>query len=167
MQRGHIVKHRGSWRLRFYDHRITGGLKARQRSVFLGRIKDFPSAESVRPVADKILIPANTTHATIMRNKVYKPEVLFPTSISPGRKKQEYRAEKLKSQGHRCTICGTTKPGRRGWHFDHDHETGAERDMLCAPCNLALGFVRDDEGILLEMVLYVRRHRAKMIPTTL
>ncbi len=38
-----------------------------------------------------------------------------------------------------CAICGDESK-----HLDHDHETGAVRSPLCAPCNMALGLLNDD-----------------------
>lgn len=47
----------------------------------------------------------------------------------------------LASQGGRCAMpdCRTDKPRGRGWHVDHDHETGRVRAILCTRCNILLG----------------------------
>ena len=55
------------------------------------------------------------------------------------------------SQGTRCGICGTDKPGGRGgWHIDHDHtccQIGCQkcvRGILCHRCNVGLGQFCDE-----------------------
>ena len=42
---------------------------------------------------------------------------------------------------------------------DHDHATGANRDLLCSDCNQMIGFACDDEALLLKAVSYLRRHK--------
>jgi hypothetical protein len=44
------------------------------------------------------------------------------------------------AQGRKCAICRRTDSGwKRGWHTDHDHETGRLRGILCHLCNRTLG----------------------------
>jgi hypothetical protein len=62
----------------------------------------------------------------------------------------------LLSQGNRCKICRTDKPGRTGsWCVDHCHGTGDVRGILCHDCNLALGYVKDHPQILKAMIRYL------------
>lgn len=67
----------------------------------------------------------------------------------------EYEA-KRDAQGGRCAICGTTPEDRL--HVDHDHATGAVRDLLCGPCNAGLGGARDNITTLRAMIAYLERH---------
>lgn len=77
----------------------------------------------------------------------------------------EYR-KLLDHQQHRCAICGTTGDGmwlrretrRDGWHIDHDHETGRFRGILCPPCNLILGYAKDNPDILWKAIEYLAVH---------
>lgn len=49
----------------------------------------------------------------------------------------------LEAQNGKCGICGRgPKPGRM-FDIDHDHATGAVRGLLCNPCNLRLGRIKD------------------------
>lgn len=68
----------------------------------------------------------------------------------------EYR-EREDSQGGRCAICGDEPEGGR-LHVDHNHTTGAVRDLLCRPCNHALGNAKDDPDRLQAMIAYLQRH---------
>ena len=49
------------------------------------------------------------------------------------------------AQGNQCGACRATEPGGRGWHTDHDHNTGAVRGILCHRCNVTLGNLGDDK----------------------
>lgn len=68
------------------------------------------------------------------------------------------------AQGNRCAICGDP-PDPNGvkaasrLHVDHDHTTGAIRDLLCGRCNQGVGFFRDDPGLLQAAAAYITRHR--------
>lgn len=73
-------------------------------------------------------------------------------------------------QGGRCAIeaCGTEKPGGKGrWHVDHDHACcpgrtscgKCVRGLLCARCNLGLGYFQDDKEFLLSAAAYLEDHQ--------
>lgn len=68
----------------------------------------------------------------------------------------EYQ-ERCAAQGDRCAICGD-EPERGRLHVDHNHTTGAVRDLLCRPCNHALGNAQDDPARLRAMISYLERH---------
>lgn len=62
------------------------------------------------------------------------------------------------SQGNACAIC--TKPfggGKKAPHTDHDHLTGLVRGILCAGCNLGLGYV-EKPGYLRAAYAYLAAH---------
>lgn len=60
-----------------------------------------------------------------------------------------------KAQKGRCKICGD-EPERL--FVDHDHQTGAVRDLLCQGCNFGLGHLRDDPNNLAAGLLYLIKH---------
>lgn len=67
----------------------------------------------------------------------------------------------LKKQHGKCAICGTTDSGstkKRYLSVDHDHETDAIRGLLCSPCNVAVGFLRDDPELAARVVDYLKAH---------
>lgn len=59
-------------------------------------------------------------------------------------------------QGRKCAICPAVEPGgSKGWHTDHDHETGQFRGILCHKCNLMIGLANDDPSILSSAISYL------------
>ena len=61
--------------------------------------------------------------------------------------------EMLRRQGNVCAIC---KEGSdKVFHVDHDHCTGEVRGLLCKPCNVGLGWFRDNRKALLEASEYL------------
>lgn len=70
------------------------------------------------------------------------------------------RDEMLAEQGG-CAVCGTNvAPDRRGWVVDHAHDTNQVRGILCNPCNVAIGFLKDDPALADRVAAYLRRHGA-------
>lgn len=64
------------------------------------------------------------------------------------------------SQGQCCAICALpfeNKP--RAVHVDHCHRTGVIRGILCNPCNLGIGKLRDEPEILRRAADYIDRYR--------
>ncbi len=53
-----------------------------------------------------------------------------------------------------CEICGERNESRL-LAVDHCHETGVNRGVLCDRCNLALGNMRDNPGLLRRAADYI------------
>lgn len=73
----------------------------------------------------------------------------------------EYDA-KLKEQDGLCAICGepetTVRKGRiLPLNVDHNHATGAVRDLLCGSCNRGLGKFRDQPSLLRKAASYLEK----------
>jgi hypothetical protein len=69
-----------------------------------------------------------------------------------------------RAQGGKCAICGEVPSGKAHCgrlHVDHDHASGAIRDLLCSYCNIGLGKFRDSAARLTKAAWYLERHRAK------
>lgn len=70
----------------------------------------------------------------------------------------------VEAQGNRCSICGS-QPDPQGvkaasrLHVDHDHISGAVRDLLCNRCNMGVGYFLDDPARLRAAAAYIERHR--------
>lgn len=68
-------------------------------------------------------------------------------------------SEMMKSQGHRCAICGDKGGGdsRVFPHVDHCHTTKKVRGLLCRKCNHGIGLFKDDPEILRAAAAYLER----------
>jgi len=69
----------------------------------------------------------------------------------------------LAEQGGVCAICGqaetsTYKGMVRALAVDHSHETGDNRLLLCAACNMGIGCLGDDPDRLLAAAAYLIQH---------
>jgi Recombination endonuclease VII len=64
---------------------------------------------------------------------------------------------KRQAQNNRCGCCGLemTKPV-----VDHDHVTGATRDLLCYNCNVGIGLLGDTITGLETAINYLKSHAA-------
>lgn len=61
----------------------------------------------------------------------------------------------LESQGGSCAICG--KNGGRRLDVDHHHESGKIRGLLCIPCNLSIGKMRESPELLRSAANYLEK----------
>jgi hypothetical protein len=88
-----------------------------------------------------------------------------------GLTKEDYQ-QLFESQNGKCAICETTQGSinltdKLHFTIDHKHDntrTRGTRDrskirgLLCAECNSALGFFKDDLNVLLNAVKYLQLH---------
>lgn len=70
----------------------------------------------------------------------------------------EWYDEQLAAQGGGCAICGKPPRDDISLHVDHDHATGAIRQLCCFACNNLLGDAGDDAGLLTRAASYLLRH---------
>lgn len=65
-------------------------------------------------------------------------------------------------QNGACAICRSNLAGNinsERLYVDHDHTTGEVRGLLCHPCNVAIGLMKDDPDVLLDAATYLLRNR--------
>lgn len=66
-------------------------------------------------------------------------------------------------QPKECAACHTQNPGSRSgkllksWPIDHCHKTNRFRGLLCSPCNLALGILKDDPVRCQQLLDYLKK----------
>jgi hypothetical protein len=80
-----------------------------------------------------------------LKNRLYK----YDLSVS------EYE-KMIASQDNKCAICN--KEFTKTPYIDHDHFSGAIRELLCPSCNFILGFCNDNVTILDNCISYLRKH---------
>jgi Recombination endonuclease VII len=71
----------------------------------------------------------------------------------------EYEAL-VDQQGGVCAICEEPPVKGRGKRLvvDHDHRTGRPRGLLCALCNVAIGYLREDPRLFDRAKEYLTRY---------
>lgn len=79
---------------------------------------------------------------------------------------REQYEQMLQQQQGRCAICGDAPnpngsgPSTRRLHVDHDHSTGRVRQLLCSPCNRALGYLKDDPAVVRAALKYLVKFKS-------
>ena len=55
-------------------------------------------------------------------------------------------------QNNKCKTCGCElhKP-----QVDHNHKTGKVRGLLCKPCNMSMGLLKENTQTLYNMIYYI------------
>jgi hypothetical protein len=65
----------------------------------------------------------------------------------------------LSEQNGCCAICGELRlPDQRVLVVDHNHNTGKIRGLLCHPCNMGIGQLKDSLDVLRKAVLYLEKN---------
>lgn len=73
---------------------------------------------------------------------------------------QKEREAMNEAQGGLCASCGHPPTGKghtSKLFLDHCHATGKIRGLLCHPCNVALGLLRDDPVRIRALLTFVER----------
>lgn len=75
-------------------------------------------------------------------------------------------SEMILAQDGKCAIC--RKPETATMHgklkalsVDHNHKTGAVRDLLCRACNCLIGYCNESRDTLLAAIKYLDRHNGE------
>ena len=70
---------------------------------------------------------------------------------------EEYNAM-WEKQDEACAICKLKETAGKGFHMDHDHQTGKIRGILCHSCNLMLGNAKDNISTMKSAISYLGKH---------
>jgi hypothetical protein len=72
---------------------------------------------------------------------------------------EEYN-NKLKQQNHKCAICKTDEVDvmKQTLYVDHCHKTNKVRGLLCHPCNVSLGLLKENIEVLDNAKTYLLEH---------
>jgi len=61
---------------------------------------------------------------------------------------------------NKCQICKSDgKSHKKALVVDHDHSTGLFRGIICAFCNSAIGFLKEDIAILEACINYIKKNK--------
>lgn len=70
--------------------------------------------------------------------------------------------KKFEEQKGCCAICGTHQTELSdALCVDHNHDSGEIRDLLCHPCNLAVGNLNEDIERANKLTNYLRKWKCK------
>lgn len=71
--------------------------------------------------------------------------------------------KRLKDQNDCCEICYTHKDEfKYALVVDHNHITGQNRGILCNQCNTALGYLKENENIVSNLLNYIKKYNTKV-----
>jgi hypothetical protein len=64
------------------------------------------------------------------------------------------------AQDRKCANpgCRSETPNGNAWHTDHNHATKEFRTILCAPCNMSLGLLKEKPERILGLEQYLAYH---------
>ncbi len=100
-------------------------------------------------------------HYTRNREAVSLSESLRKMKID-----KDFYAKMLAEQDNKCAICNMpeTRMARDGVNktrlcIDHDHDTGAVRQLLCHDCNTGIGKFKDTPELVLKAADYLIKHK--------
>jgi hypothetical protein len=82
--------------------------------------------------------------------------------------KKKYRvpygtySQMLNAQKGKCAICKSAAPRGKGrFHFDHCHDEGHVRGLLCHNCNVGIGNFQHDVAVLEAAIQYLAESAGK------
>jgi hypothetical protein len=61
-----------------------------------------------------------------------------------------------------CAVCRQPCQTGRQLGVDHNHKTGMNRGLLCYKCNLALGYLNEDENLIWNLLEYMKKYNIKV-----
>lgn len=162
---------------------VPEGLSPDERAKFLKSesAKRFYSRHKDKILAGNKLRRELNLEADLERQRAYyqaaKPQRLetmaayakkSPRTVLKARLKHKYALSvedyeyMLADQGHVCAICKCPNNDGKRLAVDHDHATGRVRGLLCNPCNLAVGHMKDDPTRLRQAAEYLEESRGNV-----
>jgi len=82
----------------------------------------------------------------------YHAQVMFKANkykIAPNKVLEFYKVKE-------CNICGNPLKDKRC--IDHNHITGAVRDIICHNCNVIIGLAKENTSTLEDIIKYIKQH---------
>lgn len=60
-------------------------------------------------------------------------------------------------QNGKCAFCEKSSDDPKGLVVDHCHKTGTFRHLLCSPCNMAFGLLKESEKTISKMLDFLKK----------
>lgn len=129
-------------------------------------VEDFPLAAERQDGRYPYCLPCKRQ---LMRDAVARWKTRHPEEYRRSQRKTNLRKKGMTleeyeqlaaAQRGRCAICGT-EPNGVVLAVDHCHATGQIRGLLCTPCNMGIGHLRDDPDVLRRAAAYLDHHRGR------
>jgi len=96
------------------------------------------------------------------KNKIKEERKNYQLNYKYGITKADFN-NLLLAQNNKCLICGQpldlTNP--HNVHIDHSHKRGVIRGILCANCNKAIGFLKDNPEYVYNAYKYLKERDSK------
>lgn len=70
----------------------------------------------------------------------------------------DHKAAMYKKQKGLCGVCFKPLPSISQAHYDHDHDTGQERELLHRECNFLVGIFEKYDITPEQVRVYIRKH---------
>jgi hypothetical protein len=112
---------------------------------------------ATRPPCPGCGLPLPTEKRTNATYHNAQCKALARRALTYGLSKEEL--DVLLQQHGVCAICKRSNWGPKGPQVDHDHATGAVREILCTNCNTGLGRFKDNPEALRAAAEYLERHQ--------
>ena len=112
----------------------------------------------------KAKYPDKVEEAWISRINKYRDKPLDSAAMRDYSLKRRYGISQdeyngiLKHQEYCCAICKRdSRDMTYHLHTDHNHTTGVVRGLLCSPCNVYLGYIKDNPDTYQAGIDYIAK----------
>lgn len=123
------------------------------REVYIERAKKFGKSDTRK----KYLLDNKDKTKAYNKERWKTQKLLKPHLKTLYNLSLEEHQELLVKQSYCCKGCGQHESIlSRPLCVDHCHTTNKVRGLLCSSCNSAIGFVKDDVTVLLNLIEYLK-----------
>ena len=99
----------------------------------------------------------NRYHTETPEKRLRRQELYYKSHLARkyGLTTEQFSAM-ITEQNNRCKICNCDMETPQ---VDHNHTTGEVRSLLCKPCNMALGLLKENTDTLYNMISYLNNDK--------
>lgn len=119
------------------------------------------SRENCKRYYEKNKVKINTSKKLLYasspeyRKKINEQRIKSVYDLSP----EQYQIL-VEVQNGVCAVCKIPQKNRKSSQLfvDHEHKTGRIRGLLCHKCNVAIGFIKEDITVALNIINYLKQY---------